>query len=82
MKLADAINGLKVGLEDEKRKEIDAKFGLLKPSREERLCLKDRRNETILKIKTTVLTLLETLKNGHILPTGQWYAPSAVKMIH
>ena len=29
MKLADAINGLKVGLEDEKRKEIDAKFGLL-----------------------------------------------------
>ena len=61
MKLADAINGLKVGLEDEKRKEKDAKFGLLKPSREERLCLKDRRNETILKIKTTMLTLLETL---------------------
>ena len=21
-------------------------------------------------------------KNGHILPTGQWYAPSAVKMMH
>ena len=61
MKLADAINGLKVGLEDEKRKEKDAKFGLLKPSREERLCLKDRRNATIQKIKTTALALLETL---------------------
>ena len=21
-------------------------------------------------------------KNGHILPTGQWYAPSAIKMMH
>ena len=21
-------------------------------------------------------------KNGHILPTGQWYAPSAVKVMH
>ena len=24
----------------------------------------------------------EKNKNGHILPTGQWYAPSAVKMMH
>ena len=61
MKLADAINGLKVGLEDEKRKEIDAKFWLVEPSCEERLCLKDHCNETILKIKTIVLALLETL---------------------
>ena len=24
----------------------------------------------------------DPIKNGHILPTGQWYAPSAVKMMH
>ena len=28
------------------------------------------------------IRLVIDFKNGHILPTGQWYAPSAVKMMH